>query len=62
MMTLTPPRPRRALTPALASTDGLLGRVADFTLGTAVVLWHAVLADRERRRHARLPRTWSSTR
>lgn len=40
----------------------LLGRVADFTVGTAVVLWHLVLADRDRRRRRAPARLWSSTR
>ena len=41
---------------------GVLGRVADFTIGTAVVLWHAALSGRERRRRAPVIRTYSSTR
>lgn len=40
----------------------LLGRVADFTLGTAVVLWHLALAGRDRRRRGPVARPWSSTR
>jgi hypothetical protein len=40
----------------------LLGRLADFTLGTAVVLWHVALVGRERRRRAPMIRRYSSTR
>lgn len=57
--------PNTKLSPKLsgrAPGDGpdLLGRFADFTIGTAVVMWHAVLASREQRR--RIDRSWSSTR
>ena len=38
----------------------VLGGVADATIGTALVLWHAALARRERRRPP--ARLWSSTR
>ena len=34
----------------------------DFTLGTAVVLWHLALAGRDRRRRTTTGRRWSSTR
>jgi hypothetical protein len=40
----------------------LLGGIADFTIGTAIVLWHAALAGRDRRRRAPIIRAYSSTR
>lgn len=52
---------RRTSTFAPGDRD-LLGLVADFTVGTAVVLWHLVLADRDRRRRRAPARLWSSTR
>lgn len=60
MMTVTTTRPRRPPPPVITDGGDLVGRLADFTIGTAVVLWHAVLASREQRR--RLDRGWSSTR
>lgn len=61
--TTTPTRPLVRPPPALILSDGrdLVGRFADFTLGTAVVLWHLALAGRDRRRRAPA-RRWSSTR
>lgn len=44
--------PSRSLvrSPVITERGDLLGRVADFTVGTAVVLWHLALASRDRRR------------
>jgi hypothetical protein len=46
----------------LVDGEGPLGRLADFTLGTAVVLWHLALAGHDRRRRRAQIRAWSSTR
>ena len=48
----TRPLPRPALPPPMLDVDArdLVGRFADFTLGTAVVLWHLALTYRDRRR------------
>lgn len=58
--TSTTLRPRPA--PVVTDRGDLVGRFADFTIGTAVVLWHLALAERDRRRHAPPARRWSSTR
>ncbi len=58
------PLPRPAAPPPIFDADArdLVGRFADFTLGTAVVLWHLALAGRDRRRRTPTVRPWSSTR
>ena len=61
-MMRSPTRPVLRSAPVVDSRGDLLGRVADFTLGTAVVLWHLALAGRDRRRRGPIPRPWSSTR
>ena len=61
-MMISPNRSLLRASPVVDVDRDLLGRVADFTLGTAVVLWHLALAGRDRRRRGSIPRRWSSTR
>ncbi len=61
-MMSSPTRSPQRSAPVVDADRDLLGRVADFTLGTAVVLWHLALAGRDRRRRGPIPRPWSSSR
>jgi hypothetical protein len=61
-MMITPSTRSLTRSPVITDRGDLLGRFADFTVGTAVVLWHLALASRDRRSRAAIARPWSSTR